>query len=792
VTRHRTALVAAAVLAALPSAAVANEGALYPYGSSIWAVSAPFTARVIDGPSWQIQVAAATPQVGNHWEMNWGCPVPGSEIAAVRFDALRTQAASSLEVQVTGDRVPLWREPDSGMPVSPAGGRSYDIGLPGGQCNVHLVLRQAEARAQHARGYFIGGPRILVRDLTAPSVGIRGLTRTWIGAGGSLRADWSVSDNFGSDGVGQQRIVVAGQVRWAGAPGAGNHGVDVGLDGVPDGAQPVQIVADGDGTAAGSAGDTIHVDRTAPRATDLQGTAVAPGVVTLSWRATDATSGVVASRAQVNAATDGGTSGDWRDIGGPGGAGAQSVVGAPPVGDGAHAWRIVTTDAAGNTAVTPSPHPVVVDAHAPAVQLHDVPTGWVGRLDLDLTATDALQSVLGIGATEVDVNAAADGGESGEWLRRAGSATPPGRRVLPVPLTGLASGRHAVRVTVRNGGPFSALATEARTMVRVDLDAPAISRAVFSPGGDRPMTVAWAASDAHSGVAEATLQWRQGPAWRSLGSAAASNGAGSMTVDASALPNGQRSVRLVIADAAGNVTSRTGTVEISGAGVGSTTSDPLGRLRTAHLMLRVPGARVQRGAAGAVLVRRIAAGGAVTVRGVLLDRRARAIVGAEVQARGHRGRVIGRGLTVRGGRFSFTARPNAGGAVRVGVAVGRELLPRRANAALRLEVRPRLDLAASASVVFAGGTVLFTGRLSPGPGDLGFGSRKTVVLEWRDPLRRAWRPVVNARLREDGTFAIPWAFNLQGLTIPVRVTVPQDAGWPLLAVTSRTVTVRVT
>ncbi len=79
-----------------------------------------------------------------------------------------------------------------------------------------------------------------------------------------------MSDNFGSDGVGQQRILVAGQVRWTGAPGVGNHGLDLALDGVPDGVQPVQIVADGDGTDGGSASDTIYVDRTAPRATDLR------------------------------------------------------------------------------------------------------------------------------------------------------------------------------------------------------------------------------------------------------------------------------------------------------------------------------------------------------------------------------------------------------------------------------------------------------------------------------------------------------------------------------------------
>ena len=87
--------------------------------------------------------------------------------------------------------------------------------------------------------------------------------------------------------------------------------------------------------------------------------------------------------------------------------------------------------------------------------------------------------------------------------------------------------------------------------------------------------------------------------------------------------------------------------------------------------------------------------------------------------------------------------------------------------------------------------MLFSGRLSPSPGELGLGSRKSVVLEWLDPLRRTWRPVVNARLRRDGTYAIPWTFNVRGLTIPMRVSVPQDVGWPLLPARSGVVRVRV-
>jgi hypothetical protein len=169
--------------------------------------------------------------------------------------------------------------------------------------------------------------------------------------------------------------------------------------------------------------------------------------------------------------------------------------------------------------------------------------------------------------------------------------------------------------------------------------------------------------------------------------------------------------------------------------------------------------------------------------GLLRDARGRAIAGAEVQARGHRGALVGRALTRRDGRFRLVARPLAGGPLRIGVPAGRDLLPTRAPAVV-LEVKPRVSLAASSTSAAPGQPVAFSGRLTPAPADIGLGSRKSVVLEWHDPLRRTWRPVVNARIRSDGTFAIPWSFNLSGLTIPMRVSVPTEVGWPLLPVRS--------
>lgn len=787
-------VVGATAASAVPGAA-ATEGNLYPYGASIWAVSSQFGATVLPGPVWQVQAPALSPAVpGNHWEMNWGCPAVGSEIAAVQWSALRTQAPSSLALQVTGDRRLIWSEGDAAMPQSPQGGRAYDVRLGPGNCNVHLGLNQTEGRNQHARGYFIDNPRILVRDVAAPTASIGPLASGWLTGSASLQVSWTAADNFGSDGIGAQRIVIGGQTRWSGTPGAGSHLVGVPLAGIADGMHAVSVQVDGDGTGGASSGGAISLDSTAPAssglAADLPGT---PGAVALAWTAEDNLSGVAASRAEINAATDGSTGGTWEAVASTQGGGRKTVaLQGTGLADGLHAWRVWSTDVAGNSAHSTAPARIAIDTTPPRVDVHSVPLGWVNRAEVDLTATDNLQSALSIGATEVDVNTAPDGGDSGDWLRRSSSAAPAGRRVVPVDLAGLESGRHAVRIVVRNGGPFgSALATEKRAVLKVDLLDPSISRATFSPGGGRPMTVGWVADDLHAGVATATVQWKDGGAWRTLASEKTSDGADSLVVDVSALPAGDRAMRLIIADGAGNTAARTGTAAILGTGAGTTAADPLRRLREAYMAVAVAGARIDRRGPRAVLVRRIDAGGAVRITGRLLDRTGRGIVGTEVQVRDPRGRIIGRGLTRAGGGFAIDAAPVGGGMLRIGVAVGRQLLPRRASVDVRIDLRPAVGLGASSTAVVAGEQILFSGRLRPSPAQLGLGSRKGIVLEWRDPVRRIWRPVVNARIRGDGTFSIPWTFGLGGLTIPMRVVVPAEVGWPLLPVRSGVIRVRV-
>ena len=780
-------------VALIPGQATATEGNLYPYGASIWAVSAQFTATVLPGPVWQIQAPALSPATaGNHWEMNWGCPVGGSEIAAVQWGALRTQAASSLAFQVTADRSAIWSEGDAAAPQSPQGGRPYDVRLPGGNCNVHLALNQVESRNQHARGYFIDSPRILVRDVSAPGVSLETLPGGWLLPSASIQVNWDAGDNFGSDGIGLQHVLIDGQAHWTGGPGAGRHAVGLPLSALGDGVHTVQVRVDGDGTDGASAAGTISVDGTPPAAANLAAAATGePGAVNLTWTVADDLSGVAGSRVEIDDATDAGST--WEAVANADGGGQKSaLLRALPVGDGLHAWRLRITDVAGNVGFAPGPGRIAVDTTPPRIDVHSVPAGWVNRAEIDMTATDNLQAALGLGATEIEVNAAGDGSDAGEWLRRSAAAAPAGRRVVPLDLTGLESGRHAVRILVRNGGPFgSSLVAEKRATIRVDLSDPEISRAAFSGGGTRPTTVSWVADDAHSGVATATVQWRDGAAWRTLGSEKAADGGGSVVVDTSALPEGERAMRLLLTDAAGTAAARTGTAMISGTGAGSRAGGPVARLRNARLTVALARSRTVRRGSRTVLVRRVAIGARIRVTGRLRDRGGRGIVGVQIQIRDNRGRVIGRGLTRARGRFAVDARPVGGGIVRVGVASGRLLLPRRAAVDLRLEVRPSVAVAASSTSAAVGQQVLFSGRLRPSPADLGLGSRKGIVLQWRDPLRHIWRPVVNARIRRDGTFAIPWTFGLGGLTIPMRVVVPKEVGWPLLPARSGVIRVRV-
>jgi hypothetical protein len=206
----------------------------------------------------------------------------------------------------------------------------------------------------------------------------------------------------------------------------------------------------------------------------------------------------------------------------------------------------------------------------------------------------------------------------------------------------------------------------------------------------------------------------------------------------------------------------------------------------------VAGARTERFHGRPTLVRRLTYGRRVAISGRLTAADGGAIRGAEIQVRGHADRVLARTLTRRDGRFAVAARPEASGALLIGVPVGRAILPARRPVDVRVVVRPRVTVSASRTrAAFSGAPVVFTGRVMPAPALLGGSTHKGIVLEWRDPLRGLWRPVLNARLRRDGHFRLAWRFGVRNLRIPMRVRVPAERGWPLQPVLTKPITITV-
>jgi hypothetical protein len=144
-----------AVVAAIAASVALGAGAIGPHaaggfrtahlgGSQVWTVSAPRLRRAHPGVV---------------WDMAWRCRQPGQRIVSVAWQALRYAPPSGLLMRVTADGRVVWRTPDALLAQSPAPGRPYRVAIrPSGACDVHLQLVQVQAREQHPRTYWIGGP----------------------------------------------------------------------------------------------------------------------------------------------------------------------------------------------------------------------------------------------------------------------------------------------------------------------------------------------------------------------------------------------------------------------------------------------------------------------------------------------------------------------------------------------------------------------------------------------------------------------------------------------------------
>ncbi len=274
--------------------AQATEGSLYGYGvEALVAQAAP------DGQCSVAQTGASfgvtcppigTSLTGTKWQIDLRTPVPGSVIEAFSWRSVRFhQTATSIAQQVLSDGALVWQVAEADIPRSPSQPKAYRIGLRAQ--TVSLRLFQTEARQQPNRVWTFVDPAILVRDVEAPLARWTGVPGGWV-TGDTGRVEWQASDNFGSDGIGQQRIGVGGRGLYAGSPGVGSHIADLNLAAVPDGVHTLRLEVDGDGTAgAGLQDSTLRIDRTPPAAAvALLG--LPGGSVRATVSVSDATSGV--------------------------------------------------------------------------------------------------------------------------------------------------------------------------------------------------------------------------------------------------------------------------------------------------------------------------------------------------------------------------------------------------------------------------------------------------------------------------------------------------------------------
>ena len=799
-------LAAAAITSVASTAAHATDGNLYSQGQGGFSTGALATASQVNAATVQVNAAAtASATAGTAWSMNWGCPVPGSEIAAVSWNALRYAAASSADLQLKANGGTVWAEGDAGMPQSPADGRTYGIGLPGGVCDLKLEIVQTEQRRQHARVWWIGGPGVVVRDVAPPTAAINSVPAAWISGGQqTARVAWQAFDNFGSDGIGSQRVSVNGEVRWAGAPGQGQMATDVPLDGLADGVHRVHLDVDGDGTAGAGGDATVRVDRTPPEIGEMNTTFDnASGRATIAWSAADATSGLATATAEVNAAADGSTGGTWV---GSGTATRTSAgqritrVAGTGMADGVHTWRVSARDDAGNTLQEPAQVPIVVDTQTPKIDMVPIPAAWTSTLPLDVTLHDNLESVLGLGDLDVEVNIAADGTSRGDWVLMSQESHAPGREQMQVPLTGLGDGTHQVRLKLRNGGPFGqTLVAQRLGLVRTDLTPPDLARAALTVLPDGRVRMIWSADDVRSGVERVRLQWLDGWTWRTVTERPASDGTGIVTLDPALIPDPEARMRVQVGDVAGNMRAmEVAMPEVARpappsqpAAPGATT--PPGspkhmadEAREGILTLGLERGSVEMIEGTEYRTTSITYGQAIVVTGRLVAKGGGPLAGFAMVAR-QSGRDVGSAVTGPDGSFRLRAVPRQSGPVDVGVPDGSSVVPIPSGPRVGVHVRATVTLMASSHEATAkGAPIVFRGKVAPAPG-----AAKAVVLEWRDPFRRKWRPVVNARTRADGSFTMSWRFQASGLTVPFRVRAPKEMGWPLGAGMSKNVTVRV-
>jgi hypothetical protein len=388
--------------------------------------------------------------------------------------------------------------------------------------------------------------------------------------------------------------------------------------------------------------------------------------------------------------------------------------------------------------------------------------------------------------------------DGSSWVVHAAAAASNGAGTLAFDTTGLPDGQQLFRLVVFDTAGNSAVrnADSAFTLDRV---APGLSDLTVTNGP--PWSVSWQTSGA-DGRSCATRIFLNGPQtalqWVEVATAPGTTGPHMALLPVEGFAPGAYRVRLTACDAIGNTT----TVETAGFLItaqpsitkttGGAASPAASRLASANLTVSVSGIRAKRVGGRSRFTVRVGHGARVRVTGRLTDAAGRPIAGETIEARHPSAGAVGTARTASDGRYVLSVRAAQSGVLRIGVDEGGVLLPELPTAEVRLLVVPRVSFRASSRTAVAlGAAIVFSGRVTPSQAALRVRTAKAIVLEWRDPIRRTWRPVVNDKLRPDGTFRIAWRFQARGQRIPVRVRVPYELGWNLEEQTSRPITITI-
>lgn len=428
-----------------------------------------------------------------------------------------------------------------------------------------------------------------------------------------------------------------------------------------------------------------------------------------------------------------------------------------------------------------NPRAAFRDVQTPSVTIRQVPSGWVNAAATTIRVEWAARD--NMGADGMLVHTVSVAGVA-RWSGSPGE----GDFGVTVPIGDLGDGHQPVAVAVAGDGTGPGSAT---SYLSVDRTPPVASAPTVTAVGSGTASLRWSASDATSGVAAGSVEVNSAAdgsidgSWIALETRAEHDGDGYRgTFSLDGIRDGVHAIRLRLTDVAGNTShSPLGRIVIDRTSPDDARARELGAATLSFDVLHAVAAERD-------LVVGVRYGTSLSVSGALRRADGSPLAGMEIEVRDATGTVRGRGTTATDGTYRLTMTPGRGGPHRIGVAHRDALLPASAGV-LDVRLAPRLTIRVSRRTTRARGpAVVFTGRIEPSPAALGL-TTKQVVFEWRDPIRKIWRPMVNTRASWDGAVRARWTFAAGGYRIPVRLRLTRELGWPTIEGVSRTVTVRV-